>query len=98
MTPLFIDDDIGSLSTPPPFVVDPESLQTLPAGHSAMNTRFWQNLQKPLGKQSFGANSHRLGILRLNFSVIVRTERLQIFASDGAKIEHVKIDQHVFAS
>jgi len=50
-----------------------------------------------LGKGRVGADPDDLSVLGLKKSVMVRTGRLQVFNSGRAEIEHIEIDQNVFA-
>jgi len=94
----FVDDDIGAFSKSSFLIPHAEGLHHFPIPIAQERVLDLREVDKGLlGEDRIGADAQNLGILCRELSVIVvRTGRLQLLDSGGAKVEDVKINEDIF--
>jgi len=95
---ILIDDHIGAFGLPSVLIKHAK----IRHGFSAGVAKQWivdlgEVSEGFLGKWRINAHAQYLSVFSLELRVVVRTGRLQVLDSRRAKIEHVKIDQNIFA-
>jgi len=94
--PSLVDNNVRTFGDASCFIQYPKSLHHVELPIAEKGIVELEEIGKGLlGEGRIGANPQNFSIFCLEFSVIVRTGRLQLCNSDGAKVREIEIDENI---